>query len=412
MKNIIASIYVCILASYSFALEEGDFPVHVDVKGVFFVPSGEAGPTHFQKGRFMRHLRLAHTYYKSILMNRDTFSLAKGEPQVVHGKFPIEHYKGKTGVVSISPLSEIFDVNGMNRFNCPHVFAVIVMNSRENNPRGGGRPFNPALNSGGGVLLTSSYSLDNNRGFQGMLQHELGHCFGLVHVSAYGYDQRNNPSVMSYIKDPWIDFKATKNRGKFIPEDIRTLSLNKRVFPKLYFDPSTDVPADYKLHPLVRLVPKEIIPGQKPYRINVHTDCGAGNDSAVSNIVHGLIKTANYSFKSSNMWISDVSPTGWVQVDFAFPVAVTLNKICVHSRCSVRDYPAQEVRIQAKIDSGYMDVSQQELSGADAYVSFAKQKAATWRLHFRTDKSGQVVIRGIRFFSPQCEVFNQNYPWQ
>ena len=59
-----------------------------------------------------------------------------------------------------------------------------------------------------------------------------------------------------------------------------------------------------------------------------------------------------------------------------------------------------------------MDVSQQELSGADAYVSFAKQKAATWRLHFRTDKSGQVVIRGIRFFSPQCEVFNHNYPWQ
>jgi len=213
------------------ALGEGAIPNQVSVLPVYFVPQGVPATTSDQASRLERHLQIAQRYYKQIVKQRDTFTLAKEKPRIVHAKRNLYYYTSpsRKNDFDREKLGEVFQEFKLNRFNSRYVFVIILMNPERTYPRGGGRPFNKGFNGGGGFVLISSYSLDRNPVFQGTLQHELGHSFGLVHVSSYGYDQRNNPSVMSYIKDPWIGFKATKNRGKFIPEDIRALSMNTKL---------------------------------------------------------------------------------------------------------------------------------------------------------------------------------------
>jgi hypothetical protein len=401
------------------AVEEGDIPNLVSVLPVFFVPQGVSAPTPDQASRLERHLQLAQRYYKQILKQQDTFTLAKEKPRVVRAKRNLYYYTSPSRKNDFDReiLGEVFQEFTLNRFNCPFVFVIILMNPERNYPRGGGRPFNKGFNGGGGFVLISSYSLDRNPVFQGTLQHELGHSFGLVHVSSYGYDQRNNPSVMSYIKDPWIGFKATKNRGKFIPEDIRALSMNTKIFRKLRFDPKIDVPKGYKLARIVRLTTKEEIPGQKSYEIKVHTTSGEANGSSVSNIVLGLIEESKASvyrkakgLNPKSMWLSNPSNKGLVDVELTFPIEVALNKICVHSGCGGNNYLARTIIIQAKVQNSYTDVCSQDLTGVDTYVSFEPHKAKNWRLHFGANPGGQVAIRGLRFYSPTTEIFCQLYP--
>ena len=68
------------------------------------------------------------------------------------------------------------------------------------------------------------------------------------HVDVYGYDMENNDSIMSYNKKHHTkDFDESDTPGIFIPEDIRSLAKNKRVFKKLTFDEINDVPKRYKI---------------------------------------------------------------------------------------------------------------------------------------------------------------------
>ena len=70
--------------------------------------------------------------------------------------------------------------------------------------------------------------------FQAASIHELGHAFGLVHVDCFGYNQRNNASIMSY--DPrWDTRGLTSSRGRFHPEDFFMLAQNKFAFPHFQF---------------------------------------------------------------------------------------------------------------------------------------------------------------------------------
>ena len=120
------------------------------------------------------------------------------------------------------------------------------------------------------------FALDDILWFQSSLQHELGHSFGLVHVESYGYDQNKNRSIMSYNTDlRWKGFRPPKKPGILIPEDLRALAKNKKVFPNLYFDPAIDIPSDYKISKtVIRLSLKGKFPGQKDYQIKVETDSG------------------------------------------------------------------------------------------------------------------------------------------
>ncbi|GAH40132.1 unnamed protein product, partial [marine sediment metagenome] len=337
-------------------------------------------------------------------------------PLVVHGLYPIGHYrlKDRPTVMNYEHLSEIFAKYGWNRFNCPYVLVIITMNSKKGRLGSGARPFNRGFNSGGGLVCMPSYAMDDIPWFQSSLQHELGHSFGLVHVDSYGYDQKKNKSIMSYNNDlRWKGFRPPKKPGILIPEDLRALAKNKKVFPNFYFDPATDIPSDYKIHKIaIRLELPGKFPGQKDYQIKVETDSGETNDSSISNIVHNMIKPKDSGFNTHRMWHSQITETGWVSATLTFPVPVTLCKVAVHSQHSGKYHMAHELRIQAKQQGGFVDVCQEPLTSADAYVSFPKHKSAVWRFFFRAGSSKQVVIRGLRFFSsPTNEIFCPTYPY-
>ncbi len=398
------------------ALEEGDVPEYVKVMPVFFVPQDRESPSKNQIARLMKHLRLSQRCYKKMLKNRDTFEIEKKPPLVIHGKHPVDHYKLKDRPTTMNykNLSEIFAKCGWNRFNCPYVLVIITMDSKEARLGSGARPFNRGFNSGGGLVSMPSYAMDDILWFQSSLQHELGHSFGLVHINSYGYDQYKNRSIMSYNTDlRWKGFRAPKLRGILIPEDMRALAKNKKVFPNFYFDPTTDIPSGYKIHKIaIRLSAKGEFPGQKVYQIKVETDSSEANDSSVSNIVHNLIVSNVSGFNAHRMWHSGTSETGWVSATLTFPVPVELCKVAVHSQHSGKHHMAHEVRIQTEEQEGFVDVHREQLTSADAYVSFPKHKAVVWRFFFRAGSSKQIVIRGLRFFSsPTNEIFCPTYPY-
>ena len=221
---------------------------------------------------------------------------------------------------------------------------------------------------------------------------------------------------MSYNKQNyWINFTPPKEPGILIPEDIRALSMNKRVFPNLYFNYNTDIPKGYKISKHVRLSFDTKIPGHEPYEIKVNTTSGEANNSNASNIVQGLI-VSNRKVKDgiglnkNNMWMSKKTMNRWVDLQLEFPIAVRMNKLIISSQCGGKHHPIMAMRVEANTH-GFAEVSKIEKPLADEEaVSFNEIKAKQWRLHFRPDDSGQVVIRGLRFFSSRGEFFFPKYP--
>ncbi len=412
-----ASIVFLLLIRAQFvfaALEEGEVPEHVRVLRIFFVAAGEKAPSEEQSSRLVRHLRLAQGCYRRMLKGRDTFEIEDGPPLTIQGKQPLDDYKveGEACKFNYEPLREIFAQCGWNRFNCPYVLVVIMMTEGECGS--GGRPFNPGFNGGGGLVITPSYVLDNVAWFQYTLQHELGHSVGLVHLDSYGYDQRNSRSIMSYDKKlRWTGFRPPKVAGILIPEDLRALAKNKKVFPKFYFDAEKDIPHGYKIcRTVIRLAPPSELPGEKEYRIAVETDSGEAYESSVSNIVHNMISPRESRFNSRRMWHSGVSETGSVTVTLTFPVTVALCKVAIHSGCADEYHRAEEVYIEAQEDGGFAAVCKKALASADEYVSFDQHKSSVWRFSFRAGSSRQVVLRGLRFFSSATnEIFCPTYPY-
>jgi hypothetical protein len=403
--------------------DECHSPARVRVQPVFFVAKGERAPTDRQAGELLRHLRWTQARYKELLHGRDTFTLAEGNPQVYLGERESAFYRQSPGDGASEYVCELLRRDKCNRYNCSSIFVVVFMNPKDCWPAGGGRPFNGGFNTGGGIVILSSFGLDQGTAFQSTLQHELGHAFGLPHVDVYAYDMLTNMSLMSYNPGHHTQgFQPSTTPGVFIPEDVRGLALNRRAFPNLRYDSRSDCPAGYSIvRQIIGLGPMELADQPK---IEVTTPAGEARGSKVSNIVQGQIlpntsgeQTAAGaeppSFDPQTMWQSDRTSSGWATVRVVFPFEAELSKVAVHSQHGGKSDAAEGLRIAVDTGSGLREIAAKPLASADATVSFPPTKARTWEFTFKAGESRSVVIRGLQFFSGDEEIFPPLVPlWE
>jgi hypothetical protein len=398
------------------AEQEASPPRAVSVLAVFFVPSGQPVPTQEQSKRLMRHLKWSQTRYRELLGHGTIFAIAEQEPRVYRSQRPLEYYRASPEKGAPQVVSELLTEFNYNRYNCPFVLLVVMMNPKDDYPLGEGRPLNGGYNTGGGISFLSSFALDRVPYFQSTLQHELAHAFGLPHVDVYGYDMKTNPSMMSY--DPrhhTKGFKDSLKPGKFIPEDRRGLALNTRAFPTLRFDPEKDIPRSYSIAKRIVTLGPLKIPGQPDGPV-VTTHSGEEYASKVANIVQGRIadneKGEKVTFDARTMWHSGKTATGWVAAVITFPYEVELTRIVVHSQHSGQYHIAEAARVGVGHSPEHLrQVTEANLGSADCDVSFPATKARVWQLELRAGDSGQVTIRGLQFFSGDDELFPPLVPY-
>lgn len=391
-------------------------PEEVSVLPVFFVPSDQPAPTEEQKQKLMQHLEWAQTRFQEMLGGRSTFRIARSEPSVYEAKEKIAFYKLQPEGGAPAFTGELLSKLGMNRYQCPFVLLVLVMNSEDAFPNGGGRPFNGGFNTGGGMLKLSSRDLDQAPNFQSTLQHELGHAFGLPHVDVYGYPLRDNPSIMSYNKSHHTDgFSPSETPGELIPEDVRGFAFNDRVFPGLEFEPETDQPSGYEMKKIITLGPMTI-PGQTD-GILAETKSGETYNSSVSKVVSGQILPSElggiHRFDGKTMWHSAELPKKTAVIDLTFPGEVVLTRFILYTEHSGEAHRAEEVRVGVQNAEGNFDpIVSQVVASSDEEVELPEPVRATkWRVTLKTGESKYVVVRGIRFFSGEMELFSPIIPY-
>ena len=389
-------------------------PKTLFVQPCFVVPHGEGRPSEDQMQRLVRHLRWASERYTELLGNRNTFMLSEKDALIYDSPYNLTFYRGLSSQAN-HITGELLDFTGFNRFSCPLIFFTVVVNHKEDFPGGCGSPFNGGFNTGGGIVLVSSYALDKIPNFQSTVQHELGHAFGLPHIDAYGYDMKTSPSIMSYnLSHHTKGFNPSETPGEFIPEDIRGLALNQRVFPNFTFDRKKNVPSGYNLCSDIRVIRRMAIIGQ-PEGIVVRTASGEAFSSKAANVVQNIIKpsvnTGQVSYDAGRMWHSEKSATGWVSLELLFPFTVELTGIGIHTQHSGKYHAAEAVRISTRTKRGeYSLVNESRLRSVDERVNFTFTKAQYLKLDLKAGSSGYVVVRGLQFFSGSEEIFNPLIP--
>ncbi|HEY1190236.1 MAG TPA: hypothetical protein VGE74_21500 [Gemmata sp.] len=399
--------------------QDAVLPRAVKVLPVFFVPKGEAEPTDEQSKWLVQHLEWAQKRYKELLRDQDTFTIADEKLRVFKSTRGLSYYREQPEGAAPALVDELLTDWKLTRFNCPYVMLVVVMNLKDEFPVGGGRPLNGGINTGGGVIQMSTFAMDTLPNFQSTLQHELGHSFGLPHVDVYGYDMKTNDSFMSYNqKHRTKQFEPSATPGKMIPEDLRALALNRRVFPKLKFDPTKDVPAGYKLAPRIITLGPMKIPNH-PDLPKFVTASGEEFGSKVANLANGPLvpnkKTADgkVTFNPATMWQSAKTKTGLVSLDVTFPYEVELTRIGIHSQHSGEHNPALAVRVSVQgPKEQFRRLVQTKLKSADDAVTVPKTKGRVWRFELQPGPSQSVTLRGLRFYSGTDELFPPQVPVQ
>ena len=344
-----------------------------------------------------------------MLGNRSTFDF-RTQPNVFESKNTLKQFeKGKPANLIIEELFEFYETD---RFTCEYIFLAVFMNSKTKFPKPGGRPINGGVNTGGGIVVFSSLALSTSEKFQSTLQHELGHSFGLVHPNMYGYDLKKNQSIMSYNPSHHTNgLRPSRSPGILIPEHIRTLALNDRVFPGLQFDEKRDVPQRYKLKP-VRILGTMDLPNNP--LVKATTRDGESKGSLVQNIVHKRIKPSidrgKLEFDRKTMWLSAPQTNEIVSVRLTFPMEVSLDSIRIYSQHSGRHSGVKRVRVSTLNKNGITVVAESRIKVPDGGITFEKATAQRWELDFLAGKSKKVAIRGLRFFNGEQELFPPPVP--
>jgi hypothetical protein len=237
------------------------------VKPVFLVSNGAEPPDEASRALLWRHMRWCRERYRELLLGRDTFELADdGQPTIVRGQRDAAFYLASPGQGSEAALLELFEHDHLDRFSCPYVYVVLFCGTGEQ-PKGGGAPINGGANCGGGIVILAADNLRADAGFQACLQHELGHAFGLPHADAWGWDMHSSDSLMSYNPEHRTHgFEPSATPGRLLPEELRLLDVNERVFPSFQFDAARDVPAGYAMNSNVPVFPPIALAGQPEFK--------------------------------------------------------------------------------------------------------------------------------------------------
>lgn len=390
-------------------------PSRVEVLPVFFVPNDEEEPTTSQKDSLMHYLRWAQTRYYEMLKQRSTFTIARQTPYVFHGSYNNSFYESQNDGGAGAYINELLVDLGYTRFNCPYVFVVIYMHPESSYPQGGGRPMNAGYNTGGGVVIMSSYDLDNTPSFETTLQHELGHSFGLVHPDSYGYSMTSDSSIMSYNQDHLTNwFTPSATPGTLNAEDLRALSLHKLAFPEMYFDSLIDIPGGYLIFPDYIILPVFPIPEQDDYEIIVSSSTSSQLGTIPGNIVQHRIKPnlsgMGVQFDAANMWHSGFI-NDWAFVVVDFPLTVTLDKIGLHAQHSGQYHQVDSIKIEYYSGGDYVTVLTDTVSNQDQWFAFTENTSDKWKIYFKPGVSQGIVIRGLQFYYLDEEVFPPLIPY-
>lgn len=422
-KGWMATLIVSVLLSSSLSAaddttsREFTLPEKVSVLPLFMVPRGSRRPTQTEINVLMRHLKWTQQRYKELL-GGPTFEIAKSKPDIVGAKYPLTHYRQlKKGEPAGHWAAELLDHYDFTRFNCPYIFFAVIVNSNDRWPVAGARPLNGGLNTGGGIIVASTFAFTRMPNFQSTLQHEIGHSFGLPHVNVYGYDMKSNHSVMSYNNEHRTNgFQPSKSPGILIAEDYRGLGLNDRAFPQFEFDPNKHRPSGSPLAARIVTLGPMTIPDHPDYAPEVTTPSGETFGSHVTNIVAGRqidpSRGPGITYRPQTMWQSAPSQTGVVELTVKFPKPIQLTRVGIHSQHSGKSHAARAVRIEAKTESGWELVNKSQLESVDATVSFEATVSDQWRFFFQAGPSRQVVIRGLQFFNGDEELFPPRVPYR
>ena len=117
------------------------------------------------------------------------------------------------------------------------------------------------------------------------------------------------------------------------------------------------------------------------------------------------------AFNAKTMWQSKPSRDGWVTVDVAFPVEVTLTGVAVHSQHSGHYHAADRLRVETSGTRGDRPLGEFPLTSVNQQVALSPTTARAWRFRFHAADSRVVVLRGLRFFSKRGEIVPPLVPY-
>jgi hypothetical protein len=347
-----------------------------------------------------------------MLSGLDTFTLERGTPLIHRSRTSLAELKAAPEMGAPRITGELLGATRFNRLDCPYIFVAVVMNPTDSFPAGGGRPFNGGFNTGGGIVVLSSFALEHLPNFQSTLEHELGHAFGLPHSDAYGQDMTASASIMSYNPAHHTrGMQPSRTPGTLLREDVFGLSSNRRAFPKLAAGRTQTFPPGSVRPKLVPLGPMTI-DGQPPYEVAIKTASGETFGTKVSNIVHNPIApSAGGKFDATSMWQSAPSQTGVASVLVTFPLPVSLSAVGVHSQHSGSYNAADRVQVEALGGDGARLLADSALQAEGAIVPLHEPVSArVWRLSFHAQNNKEVTLRGIQFFTRYGEIFPPSVP--
>jgi hypothetical protein len=418
----------------------------ITVKPVIFTPKGVAKNATWSN-LWLAHIQTARQKFLAMLQERDTFVIAAPVLQV-SGQCTVAEYMAQqvrtgssdtpAGVIVKQTfgyehiLAELMTHPTLNpegkfhRYNFPYCLAVLLVDPDNAWHGGGGRCFNGQMNGGAGfcIIPTRHHGLGQ---LQSTVLHELGHAFGLVHVqdrvgglnkntSLYKcyYDEHKSPSIMSQNTHNHSNaLDPTKVPGCLLGDEIDSLRQNTLTFPKLFFDPKTDFAA-CDVRPECRAhdgVSRQNFLGPMTFYW-CYTDSGAAFGSAIQNLNDTpqrriRANSAAVGFDPATMWHSGpVNSMGWVSLELTFPIATALDGVRVHSQHSGKFHRAKEFQIEAADKTGaFQFITRKSVGSANATIQFPVTSAQKWKLAFRGDVGGHVVIRGLRFFCGAQELY-------